>query len=137
EADQLRIERISERLGDLGLADTRRPFNQEGLSKRHRQVQRCGDCGIRDIGLPAEQLLDISYLFSHIYLTSRSLASCSAARRKSSRVLMSSGKGRSNGTTRTRSGFASTSFHAALSPCSPTSLSNSGFANNIGWPFRP
>src|SRR5262245_5241425 len=64
------VERQAERLGDLGLADARRALNQQGFSERHRQVQRRGDCGVGHIGLPSEQLLDVSYFFSHLCLYS-------------------------------------------------------------------
>src|SRR5262249_4548490 len=103
------VERFGQRLGDLGLADARRTFNQQRFSERHRQVQRRGDRDVGDIGLPSEQFLDVSYFFSHVCLSSFLMI-----RWKSSTVSMSSGKGRSNGITRTRSGFASTNFHAAL-----------------------
>ncbi len=94
------------------------------VDEQARQVQRCRDGCVGDIGMPAEQLLNLLYLFSYICLI--------GILDFGFWILDYGNATRLNPKSKIQSGFASTIFHAALSPCSPMSLSNNGRAKIIG-----
>src|SRR5215510_6250683 len=131
QANEFRAECLCQRLCDLRFTDSGGTFDQQWLTERHRQIKRGGDRRIGDVDLLFQQPLDLSHFFSQFDLLA------AVIRSKSSAVLMSSGKGRSNCTSWITAAFASTSFHAALSPCNAASCSNIGCAKIIGWPLRP
>ena len=63
--DQLRAQHLRQHLGDLGLADPRVPFDEQGLSQRGGEEDRRGDLPVGDVRLALHHVLDPANLFFH------------------------------------------------------------------------
>ena len=65
EPDQIRPEHPRHHLGDFGLADARRTFDEQRLAQAHREVNGRRDRCVGDVLGRFHQLLDLPDLFAH------------------------------------------------------------------------
>src|SRR5215213_3330364 len=129
ETNQPRLQCVCQRFGDLRFADASWSFDQQWLTKDHREIQSGGNSRVRNVDLLFQHLLDLFDFFSQF---SFPLLAVVASRSKSLGVLISSGKEISNRTSWTSDSFASTNFQAALSPWRSMSCVNIERAKIIG-----